>query len=87
MAALDQYKLPGKTQMLVVLAVVVVVEVHQAEQLVTVALVLQDKVMQAVARVRGIPQSGKAPATGEKVFAERFKPFLEQGTTRILKFT
>ena len=46
-----------------------------------------DKVKQAVARVRGIPQSGKAPATGEKVFAERFKPFLEQGTTRILKFS
>ena len=40
----------------------------------------------AIARVRSIPKTGKAPDTAEKVFFEQLAPHCEQGTARVLKF-
>ncbi len=41
----------------------------------------------ALARVMNIPKSGKAAVTAETVFAERFKPHMQQGTRRVFKFS
>jgi hypothetical protein len=41
----------------------------------------------AIARVMNVPKTGKAPVTAESVFAERFRPHMEQGKRRIFKFS
>lgn len=41
----------------------------------------------AIARVLNVPKTGKAAVTAESVFAERFRPHMEQGKRRIFKFS
>lgn len=43
---------------------------------------LKDEIAEAL----NIPKTGKAPMTSQTVFDAKFRPYLEQGTTRILEF-
>lgn len=45
------------------------------------------RLKETVARVLNIPKTGKAAMTAESVFAEKFRPHMEQGKRRIFKFS
>jgi hypothetical protein len=45
-----------------------------------------EEIQKALARVRGVPQDGKSPVTGKKLFLEQIAPMLKQGEARVLKY-